>query len=308
MSKRKRRCLRWSSILVLLSWIGVGIGSSNLKASPAVFAIDPDQSHLTLAATLVGLALDAQDPGSLTTVLRGSVNAEVTPTTLQFTGLSGVAAATNGSWQPLSGGLPGTAPADFGAKGQVALLGTIQIAIRDLVLDLRSEVLPMQNAGFDASGIRFVVSTNSPTAFDYRVGSARFGSRVVAGVATNQVTSRATLVDVARVQTLQFDIDARFPFAAFIPDDSLAAFSGSIVATRSLAGSVAVPPVVRSISLQNARVVVRVTGEPGREYRLESCRILPEWIPRPADLTMDGGDYLLVTDRADASEFFRVAY
>jgi hypothetical protein len=53
------------------------IGSSAAKASPDVFTIDKDQSHVTFSAKLVGLALDEQSPGNLTTILLGTVNAEL---------------------------------------------------------------------------------------------------------------------------------------------------------------------------------------------------------------------------------------
>lgn len=78
------------------------------------------------------------------------------------------------------------------------------------------------------------------------------------------------------------------------------------MATRSLPDPVSVPPIIRSIALENDRVVVRVTGEHGQNYRQESCRILPEWTPRDAETSVAGGNYVFATDKADSSEFFRV--
>ena len=298
---------RWPGFLawVTLMWL-VG-GPPAAQALPAVFTIDPSQSYVTLSAKLVGLALVEQSPGSLTTTLTGTVNAELTSATIRFPGLSSVYASTNGPWQPLPGGLAGAAPADFGAKGEVASFGTIQIAVRNIVLDLESEAIPLNNGGFDDSQVRFVVSTNRPSAFDYAAGLLGAGSRMVAGVSTNQVPAQATLTDAAKVQTLQLAIDTQFAFSAFITNDSMVSFRGKIVATRPLENPIVAPPVVRSISIENDRVVVRGGGEAGQPHRLESCRALPDWTACDAVISVDGTNYVFTTDKADSREFYRMA-
>ena len=74
-------------------------------AAPEVFTIDSSQSQITLSGKVAGFPFSAQGAGSLTTTYSGEINADISGSTIQFTGSSTIIAATNGVWQPGVGGI-----------------------------------------------------------------------------------------------------------------------------------------------------------------------------------------------------------
>ena len=99
----------------LAAGFAVGLFTLILGVSPVVadvFTIDPNQSSLTITGSISGTSFVQQGPGSLTTKYDGTIQATQTAGTIQFTGLSLITAQTNGSWQPLTNGSLGSAPAN----------------------------------------------------------------------------------------------------------------------------------------------------------------------------------------------------
>jgi hypothetical protein len=253
----------------------------------------------------MGMTIAEQGPGSLTTILSGSVNAEVTPTTIRFTGASLLDALPNGSWQPLPEGGAGEAPADFGAKTESPLFGTIQAAVRDVILDLQSDALPLQDMAFDASQIQFISPTNSAGAFDYRAGLLA-GRKSVSGVSTNKVASGATLTASDGIQTLTLMIDTQFPFTAFFPNDSMVSFTGKIVATRPLESPAPAPLELQSITLGNNQFILRVKGVPATTDRVESSPDLQRWQACQYEMSVKDGYFTVTRNPSARSEFYRI--
>ena len=87
--------MRWQSILVF----GISVFSFLViflagvwQAQAAILVIDSSQSQITASGQVGGYTFTAQGPGSLTAVYRGSVNATVSGSIIQFTGSSAIAA------------------------------------------------------------------------------------------------------------------------------------------------------------------------------------------------------------------------
>lgn len=112
--------------------------------SPTTFYVDDTHSSLTLSGDVNRVPIYQQGPGSLTTALTGTIEADVDLAngTIQFwNAVDGVGAENSGSWQPTSDGSSGAEPANFG--GAIAFLGTGQCAIRNAVVGIFSDPLPL---------------------------------------------------------------------------------------------------------------------------------------------------------------------
>lgn len=94
----------------------------------------------TISGTVLGSELTAQGPGSLTTSLLGTVRLAADGGAIQCPGDSRIVATTNGSWQPLSDGSKGSAPASFLGRIDTGLPAG-DSALRDVQLDLSSASL-----------------------------------------------------------------------------------------------------------------------------------------------------------------------
>lgn len=67
-----------------------------VQAAPEVFTIDNFQSQITLSGAVAGYTFSAQGAGALTTTYSGSINADISGSTIQFTGSSAIIAKING--------------------------------------------------------------------------------------------------------------------------------------------------------------------------------------------------------------------
>jgi hypothetical protein len=172
----------------------VVVGLHSARAQTATFQIDPAASSLTVSGTALGAPIQPQDPGSLTTTYRGPLFVQLTPDTIHLPGGSAVAANNNGSWQPLPGGMPGSAPANYG--GRVVILFTNSFAaVRDAVFDGTTPApFALEGSGNTrafSSGIDFTATSGQ---IDYNSPLAGSGSNPIAGsTATNQAGTAASL-------------------------------------------------------------------------------------------------------------------
>lgn len=244
--------IRRSILIGLLS--GLGLFMDRAGAAPVQFTIDPAQTQITLSGSVAGSTLKEQGPGSLTTTISGTMLADVTGTSIQFTGGSSLIAKTNGVWQPGPGGASGSAPADYGAQAST-FLGTIKGALRDLVLDMTSGSLPINNGQFDASGLIFGFKTNGTAAFDYDAGFLGRDSIELSGLSTNKIVNGATLSGASGSQKLVIQVDTEFKFSAISDNDSAVHLTGQLVAAEAAGG-----PRILSISVQNQNATVLVQG------------------------------------------------
>src|SRR5262245_7951490 len=178
-------CNRFPCALTLVSLL-LSLAS---HAAPLVFTIDPAESQLTISGKVAGSDLKEQGAGSLTTKLGGTLQTDVTGSTIQFTGGSVIDPEVNGTWEPGIGGAAGSAPADFAGKAGSFI--TAKGAFRNLIIDVTSAALAIANGTFDAAALTFGFPANSTATLDYDLVLTH-GSRTLSGLATNKVTEVGT--------------------------------------------------------------------------------------------------------------------
>ncbi len=284
--------------MVLVS--ACSLAAASVSGAPATFNIDPAQSIITASGNAAGFTFQEQGPGSLTTSIMGTIQADVTSSTIQFTGGSSLDAVTNGVWEPGTNGDPGMALADFGGHAG-NFLASVDGAFRDIVLDVTSPLLVVTNNQFDSMALVFSFPSNSIGHFDYNAGSFGSGSSMFSGAATNDVLSGASLTTTGGVQTLTIQVDASFVFGALVEDDSILTFTGQLVATRSLG------PQIDTISVSSQQVLLTVSGPGAPTYQLQSSTNLVDWAGAQTTVATNGQQYLFSTTPSGPIQFFRLA-
>jgi hypothetical protein len=205
---------------------------------PAVdFTLDVNQSSVTLSGNVLGVTIQEQAPGSLTTKFGGTLKVAVTDAEIVFTGSSAVAAQNNGSWEPKAGGESGSDPANYGGKADAGFLGQAKAAVRNAQFDITSPPLALTGGTFDSGSLLFQFLGSPAGALDYSVSGlfSQKGSVSLAGVATNRVSTRASLTTGGDLQTLTIPISTVFLLTLVSADDTQLKLEGQLVATRSLA-------------------------------------------------------------------------
>jgi hypothetical protein len=190
-------------------------------AETRIYTIDPTQSSITLSGTVIsqfGAApIQQQGTGSLTTDYTGTLVAERTSNSIQFTG-GAVDANVNGTWQPLPDASSGSAPADYGARVSF-LFGAIVVnfAGRDLVANLTGDVTPVDANGsfslansavnFTSGNIAYRANIGTPTGTESLAGrSGELDGAASLDIQPDGLFERLTLPVMA---TFNFPIDAR---------------------------------------------------------------------------------------------------
>jgi len=270
-----------------------------LAAAPALFTIDSSRSHITLSGDVVGAALSAQGPGGLTTACSGFVVADLTGSTILFSGQSQIIADTNGVWQPGIGGTSGSAIADFGGEVSLPFVGTAYAALRHGELNLTSPILPLIFGSFDSSSLLFSFSTNVSPSLDYNAGFFGAGSKPLSGYSTNNIVNGATLATAGSTQTLAIYINTQFTFSLLSSEDTTLNIVGNIVATSSPA------PVINSIVFSKDSVVLTVANATGQS-QLQSSPDLISWIPATATTLTNGTFLTYSVPVSGGNRFFRV--
>ena len=273
------------------------IGSSS--AAPVEFTIDEAQSKITLSGKAVGNTVKEQGPGSLVTSFYGKILADVSAGGIQFTGGSTVTARTNGVWKPGPKGASGSAPADYAAQAS-SFLGTILGAVRNIVLDVNSAVLPVAGGKFDASALIFGFPTNGTASFDYDAGFLGSKGIPLTGLSTNRVINGATLSAQAPL-TLVIQIDTEFTFKVLSENDSTVHLTGNLIATQSTAAQVT----IGSIEIKDGKVILHVQGA-GTGPRLEGSTDLVNWTNRTPTSSSDGTGTVLTLPVGGVQEFYRI--
>ncbi len=207
-------------------------------AFAAVFTVDPAQSSITLSGNVIGYAFQEQGAGSLTAQFEGTLNAEVTDVSIAFTGTSVLIARNSGDWQPMANGDDGNAPANYGAKASAGFASAIA-AVRNAQFDAISPPLPITGGTFNSGSLAFQFLTNSQGSLDYKVSGlvSLKGGLPLEGLATNKVTTQATIATSGSTQTLTIPVDTDFFFKLLSANDTKLTLSGQLVATRTLGGA-----------------------------------------------------------------------
>jgi hypothetical protein len=284
----------------VFSFVATLFLSGSAQAAPEVFTIDSSQSQVTLSGAVAGFTLFGQGPGSLATTYSGSINADVSGSTIQFTGSSAIIAETNGVWQPAVGGGAGSATADYG--GQVSVYGyfTGYGAARNIVLDLISSLLTVTGTNFDSTALVFSFATNSSSSFDYNA-VFESGSFLLAGDSTNTVADGASLGTAGTAQKLTIQFNTQFFFSVASPDDTPLTLTGQIVATNSFV----VPFMINSITLTNHSVVLTVENAT-MQSQLQSSTNLTSWLPASATVSTNAETTTFIAPMSGPEMYFRV--
>ncbi|MFO1501818.1 MAG: hypothetical protein U1G07_26155 [Verrucomicrobiota bacterium] len=272
-----------------------------VSAAPVEFVIDESKSSITLSGTAAGFSLQEQGPGSLVTRFYGSIKADLSAASIQFTGGSTLTARTNGVWSPGPNGDAGTAPADYAAKANAGFFGTIQGALRNIVLDLTSGPLPINNGQFDAAALVFGFPNNSTASFDYSAGFLGKDGIALTGLSTNKIVNGATVAGTPATLTIQ--VDTEFKFKAVSEGDSTVHLTGTLVATQQNSQE---QFLITSIEIKEQQVVLHLSGA-GAEPRLESSANLSTWTPRTPAKTTDANGTVLTLPLGGTLEFYRAS-
>lgn len=247
----------------------------------ATFTVDATRSKVRLSGTVSGIELREQSDGSLTTTGDGTISVTIGAASVQVTG-GLLDTRENGSWSPGPGGLHGTAPADFGGRGD-AFLGVIDGALRNIQLSVASPAIPWDGTTFNASPIVFTIPANSSSTLDYNAGIFGTGSRLLAGETTNNISTTATIVTEGEIMTLTLAVDAIFFFSLSSPDDTALGINGTIVATAPAeTDPTPVNPIFNGIQVVNGRV--RFTVDQPGATRLQSSTDLQTWADQTAEI------------------------
>ena len=287
-------------------WLGTGTligiaGMMSMMADTATFTIDPAQSAITISGTVAGGTIKEQGPGSLTTKFAGTIQAEVNNAVIQFSGGSQITAQNNGNWAPAANGATGTAPANYGGIATVVIIQA-NAAVRNIQLDAFSGPLTVSDGHFDSTGLFFMFSTNSASVLDYNAGFIGTGSEALAGYATNQVTSGATLTASGSTQVLTIPVNANHFFELLSPGDSQLILKGQLVATRSATPSLR----ILGITVENQTVTVQWQSSPGQKYLVQSSLDLKNWTPRAPEVTATAATSTWSAAVDNRGEFFRI--
>jgi hypothetical protein len=221
--------MRLQKLAAIVALIAIGMLAAASPAVPAAFTINSGSSSLVLGGTFAGVPVLQQTPGSLVTSYSGTINTDLTATTIQFTSAGADAALQPQNQQPEPGGLPGSDPADYGIQVNTGIT-TVNGAIRDFLLNLTSGALTLTGGtAFQTSGVTVSISDG---ALDYNGGGALFGGIDMSGESSGNGTGAGLLQTVGITQTLTLPINVDFTFSVIATDDSELNLLGTLVATR----------------------------------------------------------------------------
>jgi hypothetical protein len=299
---------RSTVLLGVLITLHCCLSSTNAFAEVKSFTIDQAQSALTISATFSGISIQPQGPGSLTTSYTGNIEADVTDSTVAFVGLSVIDAVTNGTWEPGPGGTNAAAPADYG--GQIAnFLVNGKAAVRDVVLDVTSDVLPVSGVTFPAQGVQFNFVPTGTSAIDYTysitLGSSGTGSQALIGSSTNSISTNATLVVQGSETVLTIPVDISGSVTVLAPNDLQYRFRGKLVGRAS---SASVPLQISSFGLAAGQLNFTIATTPGQSYTILGSSNLADW-PTVIDqftATSNSTERTVALPAESPSQYFRV--
>jgi hypothetical protein len=293
----------------LAAGFAVGLFGLVLGVKPVtadVFSIDTNQTSFTISGSIQGSSFVQQGAGSLTTHYGGTVQLNQTAGTIQFTGLSLIAAQTNGSWQPQPGGVAGNAPANYGASASIAGgLVTVLAALRSIVFDVTSPSITLSNGQFDPSSLTFLLPTNGSSALAYKESGFATGSgtKLLTGYATNNVAILATLSTAGTQQTLSVGVNTQFQFSIVSANDTILNVVGQLVATR---GTTA-PLVIQPPTVVNHTVMLNWQAAAGQFYKVQSTSNLQTWQTTASNVTAASTNYTWTATNNAPQGFYRLA-
>jgi hypothetical protein len=245
------------------------------RAELRIFTLDTNLSSLALGGTFLTIPLQQQGPGSLTGRYSGTIVADVTGSSITFVGGSAIAGIDNGSWQPAANGVAGSAPANYG--GQVStpppFTTTAFAAFRNLVFDTKSGPLPITGGSFAAQSITFSFPSNATSALDYRYTGFMSGNgrRTLAGNATNDILTSATIVTQAGSYVLTLPANIRGTNTIVTANDIRYTFQGQLVATAPI------PLQIISLQISGGQLHFTINTVSNQSYTIQGSTNLTDW-------------------------------
>jgi hypothetical protein len=239
------------------------------------FTIDETQSSLTIGGSFSGIQLMQQGPGSLTTRYTGTIIADITGSTIQFTGGSMIVGENSGTWQPAPGGVAGSAPANYG--GQVAnFFVSGKAALRNILLDVTSDALTITGGTFMAQQLLFSFPSNAMSVVDYSysgfLGSGS-GSRSLAGTSTNNVIMTGSVSNIGAEIVLTIPADLLGYATVISTNDLQYRLQGHLVARASAAA----PLEISSFAVTPGQLTFTITTVIGHSYTILGSVDLIDW-------------------------------
>lgn len=252
-------------------------GSSAIcRAELKTFTIEQTQSVLIISGAFSGFAIQQQGPGSLTTHYTGTIETDLSETTIAFVGGSQIVGVTNGNWEPGPSGVAGTAPANYGGE-VVNLLVNGKAAVRDVLLDLTSSSLTVSNGTFPSQGLEFTFPPTATTAFDYTYsitfGASGSGRQPFTGTLTNTVNTNATLNSQGAELVLTIPVDIAGAASVQSPNDLQYRLRGQLVARAAAP----VPLRINSFQLSSGQLGFSIATTPGQSFTILASTNLTDW-------------------------------
>ncbi|MEL7237739.1 MAG: hypothetical protein AAGK78_02665 [Planctomycetota bacterium] len=219
------------------------MAATALPASADVmnFTVDPSQSSLTVSGSLgngiFSVTAAPQFAGSDVATLQGNLQADVTATSISFTGGSAIDADVLATpVAPGVGGVAGTGPGDLGFVF-AGLLGAVNVdaAGRDLLFDVASGPAVLGTGGAFSAAANLSVLDGDIDFNGVALGEAAQGSVPLDGeVAPNVTALDGTLVEIGGLFVLTLPVEVTFEYE----DDG---FTGSLLATGQIVATAPVP-------------------------------------------------------------------
>jgi hypothetical protein len=147
------RSWRWGFALALAGLAG-SLWSTSALGTPMSYRVVPLQSRLAISGQWNGANLALRGNRGLDTIYNGAVNADLNWPQITLTG-SGLDAKVSGKYTPVPGSYGQYEKADYAGQftNIPGIQGSLNVAIRNLVLEVSSSPLELKNGNFDASGI-----------------------------------------------------------------------------------------------------------------------------------------------------------
>ena len=298
-----------------------------LAGDSIVFSVVEEESILSLSGTALGIAIQAQEEGSLSAAYSGTFQLLMTDDRIQFQPASQIDAQPSGEWEPKSEGKRGSAPADYGGivPGN-ALIGNTFAAARNVKFTLASDWIELSERNeermeFSASSLLFVIPVDFGSVLDTAtlgLFPIQLGTPINGISGLNRPETPASLAVQANVQTLTIPVRVEV-FARIISDDDLKlTFSGQIIARRNLLEkpTMPAPPRLAIRRLPTGGAQLSWNAVPGEDYVVEQSANLRRWeTVVPADennqpiLSAPNGETLVWTISTDeTARYYRVIH
>ena len=269
-------------ILVIVSTFFSPLAS---RAELKTFTLDQSKSGLIISGSFTYLSIQfpftAQGANSLTTSYTGTIETDITGSTITFVGGSLIAAVNNGNWQPGVGGTPGvSAPANYG--GQVTIGGAFA-AVRNALLDATSGPTAISGITFPSTSVTFNFPPVSYTTIDYSytINGGGSGFQQLTGSYPNAINTNATLVTQGNQLILTIPVDISGTTTAINLNDIFYRLRGKVVATASVPIT-PIPLLITSFAVTNNQATISMDTTLNQHFTILGSTNFTSWFTNDA--------------------------